>query len=116
MGRLAEKGSALSTLEPKSPAVVQALVAAMLEGGQDAGRAQWGLGRGIPRELSPTLADAVLAALPRAGSAAQAVSLIALLERHGDRSHAPALTAYAGNELAPALAREAAARVAAKLR
>ena len=106
----------LSTLNNKSREVVAFLVEALQDpNGNISHRARWGLGQGIPEENGAFLAAALAEKLETLADRQTQLEMIALIERHGNADQVSRLRAFADNELASEVARQAAERAIQRL-
>jgi hypothetical protein len=99
----------LSTLQDKSEAVIDRLVAALADPDvNNSGRALWGLGQGVPPSLEPRVADAMVQLFEARADPHTRADALRLLQRYGVERHAKALDETAQK---PAISPELAAQV-----
>lgn len=83
---------AMSTQENKGPETVARLIDAMQEPDMSmAGRAAWGLTRGVPKEMSPQVADAAIKVISSRGSGYLGEQAWRMLDNYVSASNLPAL-------------------------
>jgi len=106
----------LSTLQPKSEAVVDELVKTLADPvAENAERALWGLGHGVPEPLEPRVADAMLRLLSARSSARIDESTLRLIGMYGTRDHAARLREIVASANATDSQRAAANRALAEI-
>ena len=87
----------LSTFAPKSPRVVQALLAAATDPNPEiSGRARWGLTTGVGAESHAAVADAFVGLLESRADPALLKECLRLLRMYGSARHVPALETVLG--------------------
>ena len=92
----------LSQLNPKSEAVVDALLALLEhESFTESHRAVWGLGTGVPDSLHRKVADAALASIPRQTLLQMQADVLDLVRLYGDDTHLPKLDAMVNDDETP---------------
>jgi hypothetical protein len=85
----------LSTMQDKSEAVVDRLIAALSEDRENAWRALWGLGQGISPALEPKVAAAAMKLYAARSDRQTRTNAMTLIERFGTETEAEALDAIA---------------------
>lgn len=96
----------LSTFASKSPAVVEALVAALTDPNHEiASRASWGLRSGVSGESRTVVADAYVRLLESRSDARTIRECLDRIAAYGDRRHVSALQAYGARPLLDAATR-----------
>jgi hypothetical protein len=107
----------LSTLRDKSPAVVDACIAAMESSdGELQWRARWGLGQGVPDGQRGKVGDSYVRQLSARSDARLEEDAFRWLSYYGSAEHAAALERLAENPLVAESTKKAALDTAAKIR
>ena len=98
----------LSTMNPKSKPVVDELLKAVLAKKGNEGRAEWGLGYGVPEALQPQVAETYAKRLTHLTSPYSQRKAVEMLGKYGTLEHRAQLEAIEQNELADKGVRRAA--------
>lgn len=101
----------LSTLQEKSPAVVQRLIEVLGEvDSENSGRALWGLGHGVPPASQPAVAEAMKKYFDARSDVYSQSSALRLIGQYGTAADAYWLQALRDNDAAPDAVRRSAAQ------
>lgn len=103
----------LSTLENKSKRVVDELFTHLLDKNHDTrGRAHWGLGNGVQKDLQPYVAKTYAERLTKFVNPHSHREALKLIVKYGDTTVIPELERFAANDMAEAGVRDLARRAA----